>query len=134
MSLHGNSTVVTASATTTETAVGTVSGTSFTANDPSVSGVLVRATVNVTASATGNTITYKIRQGNGTAGTTVFTATAIPFLTGVLTQSHVVEFVDTSATATGGNPLSYTVTATASAGTMTINSITTSAIGVSGAN
>lgn len=125
--MHANSTVVTASATTTETAIGSVSATSFVANDPSATGVLIQAALNVTASATGNTITYKIRQGNGTSGTTVFTGTAIPFLTGVLTQSHDVAFVDT--TATSGNPLTYTLTATASAGTMTINSLTISAQG-----
>lgn len=132
MSEKATSTVVTSSITT-EAVVSLITGTDFVANDPGVNGVAVICHINVTASATAATATYKIRQGNGITGTTIFTGTAIPFLTGVLTQSHTVAFLDTSAAALAGNPLDYSVTATGAGGTLTINSATATARGVTSA-
>jgi hypothetical protein len=125
--MHANNNLLFSTAlTTSETQIGYVGSTNFTAPDVASTGVLVTAVIELTSTTTGTTVTFKIRSGNGTSGTALFTSNALPQLTGELTESVVVQFTDTSNTS--NNPSGYSITATASAGAeVTINSITTSA-------
>lgn len=121
MPMHASDAILTASVGTSEAAIFTVASVNFTANEPDCQALFAQVLANVTASATGNTLTLRLRQGNGTTGTLVATSSAFPFLTGVLTLPISWVAKDNSSFATVGNPAVYTVTGQASAGTMAIN-------------
>lgn len=75
-------------------------------------GNYISGTVSLTGNAGASTVTIKIRQGNGTGGTTVYTSPAITVAAAAVVQLPFAA-LDTAAAVSGA--AQYTVTATGSA-------------------